>query len=65
MQETIEQREQRVITRTLDGFAENYKDSSTDSERVKTDSYAREFLDFLVPGNFEKYWDHYEKSKES
>ncbi len=64
-QETREPREYRVITRTLDGFVEYYRNSIGDNERAKTDRCAKDFLRFLTPGDFEKYWDYYEKGKES
>ncbi len=64
-QETKEQREHRIITRTLDGFIQNYQVSTSYNERAKTDCCVRDFLSFLAPGNFEKYWDYYENNKNS
>ncbi len=64
-QETAEQREHRVLTRTIDGLIENYHFAVNDREREGTDQKVREFIEFLAPGNFTKYWDYYEQGKES
>ncbi len=64
-QETVEEREHRVLTRTIDGLVENYKFAVNDREREGTDQKVREVIEFIAPGNFNKYWNYYEKGKES
>ncbi len=64
-QETVEQREHRVLTRTIDGLIENYYFAINDRERAKTDRAVIDVLSLLAGENYAKYWDYYEKGKNS
>lgn len=62
-QESIGQRERRVITGTIDGFVGNYRTSENDHERAKTDHAVKEFLTPLGPERYERFWGYYETHK--
>jgi hypothetical protein len=53
----------RIITRTLDNYVQNYRNSTNDHQRKRTDHHVREFLRALNPEEFQESWDYYEKAK--
>lgn len=63
MQETIEQKKDGVIKRTIDNFIDNYRISKDDNERAKTDHAVKEFLTPLGLEMYEKFLSYYEKHK--
>ncbi len=60
--ETNEQREERVIKRTIDNYVEKYRRSKTKQEKEDIDYEVIECLRMLVPEKVLNYWEYY-KSK--
>lgn len=56
--ETVEQREERVITINLEKIAETYR-SSDKLGRVKLDDTVSSMLEMLTPGKYDTYWGLY------